>query len=62
MKREEWWRWRGCLGLGKWNRGKVVRFALYVVLVRTRKADGWSEIYALACTKEVQDPRLPTEF
>ena len=31
--------------------------ALYIVLVRTTKADGRSEIWALASTKEFRDPK-----
>ena len=33
-----------------------------MVLVRTRKADGKSEIWALASTKEYRDPRLAREL
>ncbi len=35
---------------------------LYVVLIRTRKADGQSEIWALASTKEYPDPCLAREL
>jgi hypothetical protein len=35
---------------------------LYVVLVRKRKADGSSEIWALASTREFEDPRVPRRF
>ncbi len=35
---------------------------LYVVLIRTRKADGQNEIWALASTKEYKDPRLAREL
>jgi hypothetical protein len=36
--------------------------ALYVVLVRTRKADGQRELWALASTKEYKDPRLARDL
>jgi hypothetical protein len=42
-----------------WDRCEV---PLYVVLVRTRKADGTSEIWALASTQEFRDPRLAREL
>jgi hypothetical protein len=35
---------------------------LYIVLVRTRKADGNTEIWALASTKEFRAPRLAREI
>ena len=49
-------------GVGKvesWDRCEV---PLYVVLVRIRRADGQSKIWALASTKEYKDPRLAREF
>ena len=42
-----------------WERCEV---PLYVVLVRTTKADGHSELWALASTKEYEDPRLAREL
>jgi len=42
-----------------WDRCEV---PLYVVLVRTRKADGNSELWALASTKPYPDPRLAREL
>lgn len=49
-------------GVGKvesWDRCEI---PLYVVLVRTRKADGQSETWALASTQEFRDPRLAREL
>ena len=42
-----------------WDRCEV---PLYVVLVRTRKADGNSEVWALASTKEYKDRRLARDL
>ncbi len=49
-------------GVGKvesWDRCEV---PLYVVLVRTWKADGQSETWALASTQEFRDPRFAREL
>jgi hypothetical protein len=36
--------------------------ALYVVLIRNRKADGSSDLWALASTKEYKDPRVARQL
>jgi len=49
-------------GVGAVESWDSCEVALYVVLVRTRKADGKSEIWALASTKPYEDPRLAREL
>jgi hypothetical protein len=49
-------------GVGKVESWDSCEVPLYVVLVRTRKADGRSELWALASTKEFKDPRLAREL
>jgi hypothetical protein len=46
----------GVGGIESWESCEV---PLYVVLVRTRKADGRTDLWALASTKEFRDPREP---
>lgn len=46
-------------GVGKVELWESCKVPLYVVLVRTRKADGQSELWALASTKEFRDPQGP---
>jgi len=48
-------------GVGKVASWESCEAPLYIVLVRSRKADGRSEIWALASTKEYPDPRLARE-
>lgn len=45
-------------GVGKVESWDTCEVPLYVVLVRTQKADGKSEMWALASTQEYKDPRL----
>jgi hypothetical protein len=49
-------------GVGSVESWESCEVPLYVVLVRTRKADGGSEIWALASTKQYKDPRLAREL
>jgi hypothetical protein len=49
-------------GVGKVQSWGSCEVALYVVLVRTTKATGETEIWALASTKEFGDPRLARQF
>lgn len=49
-------------GVGRVASWESCEIPLYVVLVRTRKADGRSEIWALASTKEYKDPRVAREL
>jgi len=49
-------------GVGKVESWDSCEVPLYVVLVRTRKADGQREIWALASTQEFRDPRLAREL
>ncbi len=49
-------------GVGRVESWESCEVPLYVVLVRTRKADGRSETWALASTKEYRDPRLAREL
>ncbi len=49
-------------GVGRVESWESCEVPLYVVLVRTRKADGSSGIWALASTKEFSDPRLPRQL
>ncbi len=46
-------------GVGRVESWESCEVPLYVVLVRKRKADGSSEIWALASTREFEDPRVP---
>ena len=49
-------------GVGKVESWDTCEVPLYVVLVRTQKVDGKSEIWALASTQEFKDPRLAREL
>jgi hypothetical protein len=49
-------------GVGEVQSWESCEVPLYVVLVRTRKAEGQSEIWALASTKPYEDPRLAREL
>ncbi len=49
-------------GVGKVESWESCEVPLYVVLVRSRKADGRSELWALASTKEFHDPREPRKL
>lgn len=49
-------------GVGKVESWDSCGVPLSVVLVRTRKVDGRSEIWALASTKAFRDPRIPREL
>ncbi len=49
-------------GVGKVESWESCDVPLYVVLVRSRKADGRSELWALASTKEFHDPREPRKL
>jgi len=46
-------------GVGEVESWESCQVPLYVVLVRTRKADGRTEIWALASTKAFRDPKEP---
>jgi hypothetical protein len=49
-------------GVGRVESWESCEVSLYVVLVRKRKADGSSEIWALASTQEFEDPRVPRKL
>lgn len=49
-------------GVGKVESWQSCEVPLYVVLVRSRKADGKFELWALASTKEFRDPREPRQL
>jgi len=44
-------------GVGEIESWESCEVPLFIVLVRTRKVDGTSEIWALACTRRFEDPR-----
>lgn len=45
------------VGVGEIESWESCEVPLFIVLVRRRKADGTSEIWALACTRSFEDPR-----
>lgn len=49
-------------GVGQVESWESCEVPLYVVLVRTRKGDGKSELWALASTKEFGDPKEPRKL
>jgi hypothetical protein len=49
-------------GVGAVESWDSCEVGLYVVLIRTRKANGPNEVWALASTKEYKDPRLPRDL
>ncbi len=49
-------------GVGKIESWESCEVPLYIVLVRTRKADGSEQVWALASTKEFNDPRVAREL
>ena len=49
-------------GVGEVESWESCKVPLYVVLVRTRKVDGRTEIWALASTKEFRDPKEPRKL
>jgi Transposase DDE domain len=49
-------------GVGRVESWESCEVPLYIILVRARKADGHNEIWALASTKESEDPRLAREL
>jgi hypothetical protein len=50
------------VGVGKVESWESCDIPLYVVLVRTRKANGQNELWALASTKEFRDPKEPRKL
>ena len=49
-------------GVGKVESWESCQVPLYIVLVRTRKANGKEQMWALASTKRFDDPRSPREL
>jgi len=49
-------------GIGKVESWESCEVPLYIVLVRTRKANGKEEMWALASTKRFDDPRSPRQL
>lgn len=49
-------------GVGKVESWESCNVSLYIVLVRTCRAEGRSELWALASTKEFRDPREPRKL